>query len=216
MLTHAQLERRSDRAYAHAAALKAAAKVAFSMVLLEGCSSPGVLAGQTTTEDEASSSEPAVAAEEQPKSDRAVPSDPKAPSRTRKSLGKKPSTEAGSTAPSCNATLAASFPVPGDYQWEPVAQSKEVVACCDQELTKNGAGSTYRWDCCVAYDPEIDAGGQGLRSHGHDMACTPWGPPVPPSMRSTRARSLTGTRTHGRARLADSAEIAAWLAKAVA
>ncbi|MDF2693069.1 MAG: hypothetical protein K0S65_1452 [Labilithrix sp.] len=181
----------------HAAALKAAAKVAFSMALLEGCSSPGALGGgAASSDDEAVTNESAIATGSPSAS---------SPKPTR-SLGKKPcpSTEdAGPAKAGCDVTLAATFPTPGPYQWEPVAQSKEVVACCDEELAKNGAGSNYRWDCCVAFDPDANPNGQGLGSESHGLACTPWGPPVPPSM--------------GRARRPGAnAELAAWLAKVVA
>ncbi|MBX3209156.1 MAG: hypothetical protein KF764_29250 [Labilithrix sp.] len=189
------LEMRTMRARSatHGAALKAAAKVAFSMALLNGCSSADGVFGDEAEGDEAVSSESAVTSGS-PKTG--------APKRA---LGKKPCpSEDGAepAKPSCEATLTAAFPTPGNYQWEPVAQSKDVVACCDEELTKNGAGSEYRWDCCVAYDPTVDPEGRGPRSGGtHGMACTPWGPPVPPSMKRGRRANP---------------EIATWIARAVA
>jgi len=87
----------------------------------------------------------------------------------------------------CTEKLKETFPTQGGYQWTPVPQSADVVACCDKELTKHEASSKYRWDCCVAYDPAtVPDGGEpeGIGfSGGHGMACTPWGPPVPPAMK---------------------------------
>jgi hypothetical protein len=127
----------------HAAALKAAAKVAFSVAFLNGCGSAAEPAEEPTTKENAIVSEDCPGA-------------------------------------GCDALLEAAFPIPGDYQWEPVAQSKQVVNCCERELAKNGAESKYRWDCCVAFDPAT--GHQA--STEHFVACTPWGPPVPPAMRA--------------------------------
>jgi hypothetical protein len=176
------------RSDVHFAALKAAARVAFSVALpaatvLTGCSSAGGLLGEEESDD-AVSNESAIAAN----------ASNAAGSRPKRSLGKKPcpttTEDAGPAKPSCEATLAATFPTPGDYQWEPVAQSKEVVACCDEELTKNGASSAYRWDCCVAYDPAATPDpNSGFTNSSHGMACTPWGPPVPPSMKRSRRPS---------------------------
>jgi hypothetical protein len=127
----------------HAAALKAAAKVAFSVAFLNGCGS---------------AAEPA---EEAATNENAIHSD-------------------GCPSTGCDALLEAAFPKPGDYQWEPVPQSKQVVACCERELAKHDAATKYRWDCCVAFDPET--GHHASQDHG--LACTPWGPPVPPAMRA--------------------------------
>ena len=134
----------------HTAALKAAAKVAFSMAFVSGCSSS---AGEPTGE-----SESAVMTYGSPsKPDAAV---------------------------SCTDVLAATFPKPGDYQWEPVPQSAEVVSCCKEELEAHDASTPYRWDCCVAFDPKTGD------TTGHAMACTPWGPPVPPAMKARTLRAV--------------------------
>lgn len=187
------------RADVHLAALKAAAKVAFSMVVLNGCSG-GLLSQARESGDDAD--------EGAADYDRAAPgsASTKAPTR---SLGKKACPKEDAAAPakaSCEQTLAAAFPTPGDYQWKPVPQSKDVVACCDADLAAHEAMSKYRWDCCVAYDaaevrPEADEFALLQKTLGaeHGMACTPWGPPVPPAMNRRR-----GT---GRA------AIQAWLAK---
>lgn len=118
----------------HAKALKAAAKVAFSIALV-GCAS---------AEPDAATQSAAVV-------------------------------DGDGEANPCDATLAEAFPEPGGYQWEPVAQTAEVVACCKAELGEHDFMSSYRWDCCVAFDPKT---GESAFSGG---ACTPWGPPVPPS-----------------------------------
>ena len=85
-----------------------------------------------------------------------------------------PGTHAGPAKPSCDALLAAAFPTPAGYHWEPVAHSKEIVACCDEELTAKGPMTTYRWDCWVANDPAFPPDPNWASKHG--MACTPWGP----------------------------------------
>jgi hypothetical protein len=145
------------RSDVHSAALKAAAKVAFSVALLNTA-----CANEASTDDEASNES---------------------------ALAKGPAAEApdchdDKQPKACSSVLASAFPTPGGYQWEPVPQSAEVVACCDKELTVHGAMTPYRWDCCVAYDPKAVDGGTppGPWSGGHGLACTPWGPPVPPSM----------------------------------
>jgi hypothetical protein len=133
----------------HLSALRAAARVAFSVALLNGCSSPDVA-------DEAEGSSDALKAAKMPPKE-----------------------------PCCNDLLSKTFPVPGDYQWEPVPQPADVVACCEKELATAGADSKYRWDCCVAYDPAVDPDGTSTQ---RPISCTPWGPPVPPSMKRKNAR----------------------------
>jgi len=98
---------------------------------------------------------------------------------------------------------AAAFPAPAEYKLEPEGHSKDVVACCDDELAEEGSSTPYRWDCCVAHEAEVrpdDAFASMLQAK-HGAACTPRGPPVPPAM--NRARQARP-------------EIAAWLMKAVA
>lgn len=173
------------RSDVHFAALKAAAKVAFSVALLNGCSGALETEGSPAGGDGDDYS-PSTTAE----------ADIKKGSKPKKSLGKKPCpSEDASTAPpaSCEAVLAAAFPnAPGPYQWEPVAQSKEVVACCDAELTKHPGDADYHWECCTAYDPNANDGmphglsPQDLMLSNAHPSCTPWGPPVPPSMKRPR------------------------------
>lgn len=91
----------------------------------------------------------------------------------------------------CKATLNAAFPGQDKYQWTPVKEPKDVVECCNQAFDNNGFGAGHRWACCVSYD-KVDSHGQPLtvsRQENHGMACTPWGPPVPPSMRRSRKMS---------------------------
>jgi hypothetical protein len=175
------------RSDVHSAALEAAAKVAFSVALLNGCSGADALGDRSVAEDdEAISDEAAIVSSGSKRSGSKKPSPEKlCPDASAETDATPTGTDAGQ--PSCDAVLAAAFPTPGDYQWKPVAQSKEVVACCDEELTKSGAMSTYRWDCCVAYDPASTPDPQsGFTNPNHGMACTPWGPPVPPSMNRAR------------------------------
>ncbi len=177
----------------HQAALKAAAKVAFSIVFLQGCAGA---VSQEGAKDEgegyAKSESDVVLAKKQPES------------RPRRSLGKKACEDAGTTTPpeptSCEATLAAAFPTPSEYKWEPEPQSKEVVDCCRAALADGSEAGQYRWDCCVAYDA-ADPNKETASSSAKNFACTPWGPPVPPSIKRSRKANP---------------EIAAWIAQAVA
>lgn len=98
------------------------------------------------------------------------------------------------TTAECKETLASAYPHPGGYQWKPVAEPADVVACCHEELVAHGAGSHYRWDCCVAYDPNATpstGASDGTQSFEQSIgwACTPWGPPVPPAMKRIRKAS---------------------------
>lgn len=176
----------------HQAALKAAAKVAFSVVLLQGCG--GAVAA------------PEGARTERDDEGRAATNEQRATGKLGEEPGgshaQHPGEDAGATtspAPaSCKATLAAAFPEPAEYKWEPEGHSKDVVACCDAELAEKGPGSPYRWDCCVAHDADVHPNDvlASVLQVKHRSACTPWGPPVPPAMaREQRARP----------------EIAAWL-----
>ena len=187
------------RADVHLAALKAAAKVAFSVVLLNGCGGTADGTGSGTNAaskaNGSSSGSPAPSAADngtQP------PASSKPPTTEPPPLS---SADAGPPQ-NCDELLTSTFPTAetDPYQWTPVAHSKEVVGCCLAELKKNDTGSKYRWDCCVAYDPQETPTGPGI-GHRDDLigACTAWGPPVPPSMK--RARRSTP-------------EIAAWIAMA--
>lgn len=168
------------RSDVHVAALRAAARVALSVAsvtLVDGCASSG-----ETIADETASNELTA---------------------TRSEGTKEACDDAEPAKTSCEAVLASAFADSSDFDWLPHPQSSDVVACCDEELSEKGVRSPYRWQCCYAYDP---AEGEpdwspGSLFHQHAAACTPWGPPVPPSMdRAVRPKP----------------EVAAWLAKAVA
>lgn len=198
------------RADVHQAALKAAAKVAFSIVFLNGCGGSLTPADSRSDADRENGSNPpapsaSASSTETPSPSSTATTPSKNPVASNDDAGPDlpPKTDAGSgadaTPPDCASTLAATFPPPDEYRWTPEARSKDVVACCLGELTTNGELSAYRWGCCVAYD-ENDPNKTEVSSSVTNMACTPWGPPVPPSMtRSRRARP----------------EIAAWIAKAM-
>lgn len=108
------------RADVHQAALRAAAKIAFSVVFLDACTN--------TTEDAKSAQ--ASDLSNKCANDGAGANDAGAPS--------------SDAAASCENVLASTFPTPGSYRPEPEAQSSEVIRCCDAELAVNGAASQYR------------------------------------------------------------------------
>lgn len=182
----------------HQSALKAAAKVAFSVVFLNGC------AAQLESQEAAATG--SGEGGEQATSEADLSPKKKPLHHVTKTSVTKAGNDAGAScdasppAPvSCDATLAAEFPKPGDYKWKPEARSTDVVACCVDELKAHEASSKYRWDCCVAYDA-ADPNKQEV-SQRFGGACTPWGPPVPPSAKRLRRVSP---------------EVAAWLMRAVA
>lgn len=149
------------RSDVHAAALKAAAKVAFSVAFLGGCSAAGV--------HEESSQDPTEGTSED--------------ALTR---AKKPAAEAGchedAALPlTCEQVVAAAFPVKDEYPGKKAPVSKAVAACCVEVLTKSQETWKLeeRWNCCGA----LGAPGVGQPNQAVGMACTPWGPPVPPAMK---------------------------------
>jgi hypothetical protein len=161
----------------HLAALKAATKVAFSMTLV-GCASASP--GGVASDEAASTTRPPAAgchSGEESGADAAADA----------SSGAAP--DAGGTGDgSCDAVVAAAFPTPSEYPGTKQAVSAEVAACCDELLsTDQGVGGhagEHRWDCCAnAAHPE-----------NVGMACTPWGPPVPPAMRVRRAPEAIASR----------------------
>ncbi|MBS2020066.1 MAG: hypothetical protein JST00_44815 [Deltaproteobacteria bacterium] len=148
------------RSDVHQAALRAAAKVAFSMAFFTvGCAA----ATDPVDEGEALGDEPETTESDISKAK------PKASKVATKGCSKKPK-------PSCGELVNAAFPTEGFYPGTKQNVSKEVQACCVELLTNPGdAGlgmTAHRWDCCANATPGADIG----------MACTPWGPPVPPSM----------------------------------
>jgi len=149
----------------HFAALKAAAKVAFGITVLAGCYA------ETATSDEGDQ----TASTESDYKKKA-----KTPSATTTSCHH----DAGQPAPpkSCDQVLASAFPDAGGFTWNwekdggaPVAD--DVKSCCEETLSKNFGQGPYRWACCDA----LDNGASSSQNIG--IACTPWGPPVPPRMR---------------------------------
>lgn len=49
--------------------------------------------------------------------------------------------------------------------------SERTQQCCAEALAPPAGGGEHRWPCCNA-----------LPSDAQPMACTPWGPPCPPTM----------------------------------
>lgn len=149
------------RSDVHSAALRAAAKVAFSVAFIGGCSAP---ASSDPADDDAVSTSDELA------------------------KGCEKDRDASSPSPlTCEQAVRAAFPVEGDYPGTKQAVSVRVQTCCVELLEESrGMLGEHRWDCCA--NLPANAG----PSVG--IACTPWGPPVPPSMtrRSKRAtkRSL--------------------------
>jgi hypothetical protein len=152
------------RSDVHNAALRAAAKVAFSMAFFTvGCAAS---TDPVADNDVDSDNDPGTAESDISKSK------PKAPKVATGGCHKKDPPKQ-----SCEQLINAAFPTEGNYPGEKKNVSKEVQACCTDLLTKpgdDGLGMTaHRWDCCANATPGANIG----------MACTPWGPPVPPSMK---------------------------------
>ena len=162
------------RSDTHSAALRAAAKVAFSVAFIGGCSapaSPGDLADDTTDGTygdgvEPGSSESEVSAKKKPKQPAQLSV---APCDKHKDAGPpKPLT--------CEQVVNAAFPTEGQYPGTKQNVSIEVQNCCAEHLLADNDGlGTHRWDCCANLPADA---GQNI-----SIACTPWGPPVPPSMK---------------------------------
>jgi hypothetical protein len=146
----------------HFAALKAASRVAFGIVVLGGCSA-------AATEEDTVASESEINA--------------KAPCPSKQDAG----TDAAPSKPSCENVLASAFPDGGNdfsSMQNPPKVSDEVKTCCAEHLASEDENTwqlQYRWSCCGVLDnwnnpdPKIS------------MACTPWGPPVPPAMKRMKA-----------------------------
>ncbi len=159
------------RSDVHAAALRAAAKLAFSVAFLGGCSAETIDSESTEQGEDAIRS---ARGETNPSAD--------APAPSKKACGDKPS---------CEATLTAAFAdpawaeyVPWMGQKLPTEVSDEAKACCKAELSHPRPwDARFRWQCCGVLQNGDDVG--DIPAIG--MACTPWGPPVPPRMRSRAA-----------------------------
>lgn len=79
---------------------------------------------------------------------------------------------------SCTAVIAKAFPTEGKYPGEKQNVSAEVSACCREVLLEHFCMAPHRWDCCA----NVDLGS----SNNLHAACTPWGPPTPPSVVAAR------------------------------
>lgn len=185
------------RSDVHFAALRAASKVAFSVALLGGCSAANRADGLLSEDGEdthggSQSAESAVNAGGSNSQAGPAAKPPKA--KGSRSYGTECHKDAGSgdtgsdadAAPpkSCEQLIAAAFPTEGDYPGTPQNVSSEVEACCANRLIATSGMMEHRWDCCAntgsAPDPNNEI----------SLACTPWGPPVPPSMnRRSRMRA---------------------------
>lgn len=159
------------RSDVHSAALRAAAKVAFSVAFVSGCSAPaspvdaddGVYGGYG---EGAEATEPGTSESE-------IGTKKKRPSREAQLK-----TACDATAPkqSCEQVVNAAFPTEGDYPGAKQPVSAAVQTCCVELLEKSqGALAEHRWDCCANLPADA---GQSI-----NIACTPWGPPVPPAMK---------------------------------
>ena len=134
-------------------ALRAAAKVAFSVVFLGGCSS-------VEAQDANDALEPEGTSEADLKS----------------GCHGGATKDAAPPKLSCEQVVASAFPTEGNYPGKKKSISAEAQTCCVELLEKSqGALAAHRWDCCA--NLPADAGQEV------GIACTPWGPPVPPRMR---------------------------------
>jgi hypothetical protein len=161
------------RSDVHSAALRAAAKVAFSVAFLGGCG--GATSSGLADEDltaNGKGAEPGKA-----HGDAGQASSPAADAATTNPSGPGHDEDASTTPPlACAQAIDAAFPVEGDYPGTPQAVSVHVQECCADALAASqGVMEHHRWDCCA--NLPADAGNEVA------IACTPWGPPVPPSMK---------------------------------
>ncbi len=79
---------------------------------------------------------------------------------------------------SCEQRIEQAFPTEGHYPGEKQNVSPEVVSCCRESLLAHHGGAPHRWDCCA----NVEKTGNDLHA-----ACTPWGPPMPPSVSGVAA-----------------------------
>ena len=148
------------RSDVHSKALHAAAKVAFSVVFLGGCTAAATEGGANEALDTEGNPEASEA-------------DLKSGCHKDASAGAK---DASAPKLSCDKVVAAAFPVEGNYPGAKQAVSAQVQTCCAELLDKSqGMLAEHRWDCCANLPADA---GQSV-----NMACTPWGPPVPPRMK---------------------------------
>lgn len=148
----------------HRQALRAAAHVALALPLLEACT-------------RVPPPQPPA-----PELERAAPSATPAPAE--------PATYASAEVPTppreCSDVLDEAFPpatdAPSNANAQPQRMSFVVEACCVEMLADlDGQGAAHRWDCCANLPAAAMTDAIGI-------ACTPWGPPVPPAMPGARVR----------------------------
>jgi len=171
------------RSDVHFAALRAAAKVAFGMALLTGCTAAEnaneILGGNADdgANDDSESTESAIAAKGGSK---AKPGNGKKGSSVVGSKNSNCTKDAGPPKQTCEQVLASAFPDAGEGwpEGDFSNASKETKECCIAELKAKGYESPHRWTCCMATNWGQDANDQQV-----SIACTPWGPPVPPAMK---------------------------------
>lgn len=163
----------------HRAALRAAAKVAFSVALL-GCGGATSL-----TADEGA--EPEVTSGDGYDTTQADLRSKKRPPRVKCDAGNASCSSIASVSQKeacCEAVLKSTFPKGDDWQTRVADADGDVKACCqtiaekvDRQIQGGwdedaGAYTWPRTQCCSLL------GWQG------SLACTPWGPPTPPAMRA--------------------------------
>ena len=160
-------------------ALKAAARVAFSIGTLSLVSCGGV-----TSDPSPPPSGTSGPGGETPSGTATGTADPNG-GKTGSNPTRDPAPTATTTTPpapttpstpakSCEKVIADAFPTEGQYPGVKQNVSSEVKSCCEKVLLESQGTAPHRWDCCANVDQEKD---QKIA-----MACTPWGPPVPPAM----------------------------------
>ena len=77
----------------------------------------------------------------------------------------------------CEAEVKAAFPKSGAYPGAERSVSPVVSRCCEKLLLAKGSQWENRWDCCANLPKGSKSDNVNVR-----VACTPWGPPVPPAM----------------------------------
>jgi hypothetical protein len=144
----------------HRDALRVAVRVALMVGSIEGCrTAPGPDA--STAVDSG-----------------ARPGEASAPAASQSVDDAHASPPAGTIVTDCRAVVAAAFPVDGEYPGVRREVPTQVRSCCAHLLADPGMG-VHRWDCCANVDEQSEAVG---------LACTPWGPPMPPAMAHREVR----------------------------
>ena len=166
----------------HLQALKAAARVAFSVgsFAVLGCggaTSESPTSGSPAPEGAATATDPGKTSE----------TDKTTPPNREPEPNNPPTTPTTPTTPStpakgCEKVIAEAFPTEGQYPGVKQNVSAEVTSCCEKMLLEpdpQGTGA-HRWDCCANVDTK--------NNKDLMLACTPWGPPVPPKMIARKRR----------------------------